>query len=162
MAIVRVTTDIAAPQELCFDLARSIDLHAESLARSGERAVAGVTQGLIGLGQEVTWSARHFGVRQRLTSRITAFDRPHRFRDSMVRGVFARIDHDHLFEPRPGGTRMIDDFDYAAPLGPLGRVAERLFLSRYLRALLVERALAIKTAAEGSDHRRFVLPEPPR
>ena len=34
---------------------------------------------------------------------------------------------------------MIDMFDYAAPLGPLGRLAEALFLDRYMRRLLVER-----------------------
>jgi hypothetical protein len=45
-----------------FDLARSIDSHTRSQASSGERVVAGVTDGLIGLGQDVTWSARHFGI----------------------------------------------------------------------------------------------------
>ncbi len=45
---------------------------------------------------------------------------------------------------------MLDLFDYAAPLGPLGRLAERLVLDRYLRRLLVERARVIKTVAEST------------
>ena len=148
MTVIRVETKIEAPPALCFDLARSIELHIASTGRTKEWAIAGVTSGLIGAGQEVTWSARHFGVRQTLTSRITVFDPPHHFRDSMVRGAFARFDHDHHFEGHDRGTRMLDLFDYAAPLGPLGRLAERLVLDRYLRHLLVERARVIKTVAE--------------
>jgi len=150
MPVIRVETEIEAPPALCFDLARSIELHIASTGRTNERAIAGVTGGLIGAGQEVTWSARHFGVRQSLTSRITVFDPPHHFRDSMVRGAFARFDHDHHFEAHDGGTRMLDLFDYAAPLGLLGRLAERLVLDRYVRRLLVERARVIKTFAESA------------
>ena len=96
MPVVTVTTKILAPIELCFDLARSIDPHVESTKQTRERAVAGVITGLIGRNEEVTWEATHFGVRQRLTSRITAFDRPRHFRDSMARGIFTRFDHDHF------------------------------------------------------------------
>ncbi len=110
--------------------------------------MAGVTSGLIGLGEEVTWEATHFGIRQRLTSRITAFDRPHRFRDSMVRGAFAGFDHDHLFESREGVTIMTDVLDYRSPLGPLGRLADVLFLERYMTRLIQTRAAAIRSAAE--------------
>jgi ligand-binding SRPBCC domain-containing protein len=155
-AVIRVETEIKAPPALCFDLKRSVELHLTSTGDSGERAVAGVTSGLIGDGQEVTWSAKHFGIRQQLTSRITAFDRPRHFRDSLVRGAFARFDHDHYFEPHDGGTKMIDVFDYAAPLGLLGRLAERLVPYRYMRGLLIERGLGIKTVAESGGHARYL------
>jgi ligand-binding SRPBCC domain-containing protein len=160
MAVIRVETDIKAPPALCFDLKRSVDLHVTSTGDLGERAVAGVTSGLIGDGQEVTWSAKHFGIRQRLTSRMTAFDPPRHFRDSLVRGAFARFDHDHYFEPHDGGTRMIDVFDYSAPLGLLGRLAERLVLNRYMRRLLSERGLGIKAVAESGDHARYLRAAP--
>jgi ligand-binding SRPBCC domain-containing protein len=145
---IRIETKIQAPIELCFDLARDIDLHVQSMRASGERAVAGVTTGLIGLGDEVTWDAIHFGVRQRLTSRITAFDRPRSFRDSQVRGAFRRFDHDHLFDHESGVTTMRDLFDYTAPMGLLGCVADLLFLERYMRRILMERATVIRDAAE--------------
>jgi ligand-binding SRPBCC domain-containing protein len=148
MPIITITTEIAAPIERVFDLSRSIDLHAASTAHTGERAVAGVTTGLIGLGEEVTWRAKHFGVWLRLTSRITQFDRPQRFRDSMVRGAFRRFDHDHIFSEQGGITTMNDVFDYDAPLGPLGRIADYVFLERYMRELLVTRNRYIKQAAE--------------
>ncbi len=76
MSIIELSTAINAPVERVFDLARSIDLHTASTSKTGERAVGGVTSGLIGMGDEVTWEARHFGVKQRLTVRVTVFDPP--------------------------------------------------------------------------------------
>jgi len=75
-------TSIRAPIERCFDLARSVEAHLAGNRHWGEAAVAmsGVTAGLIGLGERVTWRARHFGVLQTLTTEITAMDRPGTFR----------------------------------------------------------------------------------
>ena len=155
MAIIRVETDIAADPAVCFDLARSVDAHIHSAEGSGESAVAGVTTGLLKLGDEVTWRARHLGITQTLTSRITAFDRPRHFRDEMVRGVFRRFVHDHHFEVRPTGTRMIDVFDYDAPLGPLGTFVEKLYLTSYLTRFLEQRGQALRALAESDEWRRF-------
>jgi ligand-binding SRPBCC domain-containing protein len=148
MSIITVETRIDASIELCFDLARSIDLHITSTEGTNERAVGGVTSGLIGPGQEVTWEATHFGVRQRLTSRITAFDRPRHFRDSQVSGPFHRFDHDHFFVADSGTTLMNDVFDFTPPLGWLGKLADDIFLRSYLTKFLKKRSAAIKTAAE--------------
>ena len=149
MYTLRVTTTIAAPAARCFDLARSIDAHILSAGRSGEKAVGGRTSGLLELGQEVTWEARHFGLRQRLTSRITAFEPPRYFQDRMIRGVFRFLEHDHFFEPdESGGTVMVDVMRFQAPLGLLGWLAERLFLARHLRRFLQQRNLALKAMAE--------------
>src|SRR5215204_2057575 len=144
MPTIRVSTDIVAPPDRCFDLARSVDAHVESATSTRERAVAGVTTGLLGPGDEVTWQARHFGLNQELASRITAFDPPRCFQDSMVRGAFAHFVHDHLFAVRSGGTQMVDVIDYAAPGGPLGWLAERLFLTAYLTRFIQRRAQVLK------------------
>ena len=161
MGRIELTTRILAPPERCFDLSRSVDVHVASTSRSGERAVAGVTSGMLGLGDEVTWRARHLGVWQTLTSRITRFDRPRNFRDSMVDGAFARFDHDHIFDPDPtdpGACLMRDVFDFASPLGPLGRLVDRVFLDRYMRAFLAERNDVIRAVAE-CDRWRTYLPD---
>jgi ligand-binding SRPBCC domain-containing protein len=160
MPLIELTTAIAAPVERVFDLSRSIDLHMDSTAGTGERAVAGVTSGLIGMGQEVTWRARHFGVWQTLTVRITAFEPPFHFADTMLRGAFRRMEHHHYFEPiapaTGGGTLMRDVFDYASPLGVLGRIADVLFLERYMRSFLMERNRVIRAAAESGGWDRYV------
>lgn len=156
MPIIKVETLIHAPIERCFDLARSVDLHVRSTSTTGERAIAGVTQGLLGLGDEVTWRARHFGIWQTLTSRITRFDRPGYFRDSMVRGAFSRFDHDHFFVAHGKTTEMRDVFDFASPLGPLGRLADALMLTKYMQRFLEERNRVLQQVAESDEWRTFV------
>jgi ligand-binding SRPBCC domain-containing protein len=146
---LELSLTIAAPAERCFDLARSIELHVESTAATGERAVAGRTSGLIGMNEEVTWRARHFGIWQQFTSRITAFDRPRHFRDTMVRGAFSFFEHDHFFIELPGNrTTMRDVLVFESPLGPLGRMADNLVIAGYLSRFLAARNRVIQQAAE--------------
>jgi hypothetical protein len=90
MSVITLETVIDAPRERVFDLARSIDAHQDTTAATGEKAIAGVTSGLLGLEEEVTWQARHFGVVQRLRVKMTRFDRPAYFQDVMVQGSKAR------------------------------------------------------------------------
>jgi ligand-binding SRPBCC domain-containing protein len=156
MPRVELATRIEAPVERVFDLARSLDLHARGQARHGERAVAGVTSGLLGPGQTVTWSARHFWITQELTSRIVGFERPRWFRDAMVSGAFARFDHDHFFAPEGQGTRMRDVFDLDSPLGLLGKLADWLVLRRYMERLIEERADSIRKAAESEEWKELL------
>jgi ligand-binding SRPBCC domain-containing protein len=134
-------TESALPREQLFDLARSIDAHVDSQAGAGERAVAGVTSGLIGEGQHVTWRARHFGVPVRMTSRITSLEFPERFVDEQVRGPFKTFRHVHEFEATDRGSIMTDRVEFTAPFGPLGRLLERLVLRRYLERLIAVRGL---------------------
>src|SRR4051812_38819320 len=47
--------DDRPPVTACFDLSLSVDAHAESMAASGERAVAGVMSGVMTLEDPVTW-----------------------------------------------------------------------------------------------------------
>lgn len=151
MPIIHTELLIRAPIERCFDLARSIDIHMRSAARTRERAVGGVTSGLIELGQSVTWEAVHFGIRQRLTARITAMERPYRFVDEMVSGAFRSFVHSHEFEQCNGQTLMRDTFDYTSPFGLLGRLADRLFLEAYMRRFLLERNHYIQRLAESGE-----------
>jgi ligand-binding SRPBCC domain-containing protein len=148
MASIQLRTEIAAPVEVVFDLARSIDAHLDSMARSRERAVGGVTSGLIGLGEQVTWKATHFFVPFTMTSKVTEMTPPHRFVDEQVRGPFARFHHEHRFESSDGGTVMLDAIEFASPLGPIGRLVDRLGLQRYLTKLIQERNTYLKARAE--------------
>jgi ligand-binding SRPBCC domain-containing protein len=147
-------TIIHAPIQLCFDLARNVEVHLAGNVHWGEQTVAsgGVTSGIIGLGQHVTWRAKHFGIWQELTSQITALEPPSYFQDVMLRGAFKSMTHDHHFRSLPSGaTEMKDIFVFAAPLPVLGLIAERLVLRRYMQALLHERNVALKTIAESGS-----------
>ena len=157
------TTLIHAPIERCFDLSRSVEVHLLANVHSGEQAMAlgGVTSGLVGLSQEVTWRAKHLGVWQTLTSKTTAMESPRYFQVTMVRGIFRFMQADHLFRSiKPGITEMTDRFCIEAPLPILGPIAEAIFLRRYMLGLLRERNAVIKQVAESSDWQHYLKSEP--
>jgi len=148
MPKIELLTEINAPIEKVFDLSRSIDLHMESTKQTGERAIAGKTNGLIGLGETVTWRAKHFGIWQTLTSKIVEFEPPNLFVDEMVSGAFKGFRHEHNFITSGDQTIMKDIFEFESPLGILGRIFNKLILTPYMTKLLVERNKVIKEAAE--------------
>lgn len=154
MPTIRLETIIDARIELCFDLSTSIDLHKLSTGKTNEQAIAGRTSGLIRMNETVTWQATHFGIRQKLTSKITAYERPFHFRDEMLKGAFKSICHDHYFEEKDEQTMMTDVFCFESPLGFMGRIFNRLVLTKYLTRFLEERNALIKEYAE-----RVVLSE---
>lgn len=159
MVIIQETILIQAPIERCFDLSRSVEVHVLGNIHFQESAVAigGRTTGLIELGERVTWRAKHFWVWHELTSEITRLETPTYFQDVMVRGIFRSMMHDHSFHQLPNGqTEMRDVFAFAAPLLVLGRVAEILFLGRYMRKLLRERNEVIRQVAESDEWRRYI------
>ena len=156
MQLISVETKIAAPPDRCFLLSLSIDLHMKSTAGTGERAIAGVTRGLIGPDQTVTWQGRHFGLILTHQSLITKYERPKYFQDIMIKGMFRSFEHDHFFEPSDTNTLMRDEVRFAAPLGPFGWLAEALVLRRHLKGFLQERNRAIKRAAESNEWRSYL------
>jgi ligand-binding SRPBCC domain-containing protein len=149
MPKLHLETTINAPIERVFDLARSIDLHLLSLEHTNEKAVAGRTTGLVEKGETVTWRAKHLGVTQELTSLITDVEPHHYFADELVKGAFQHFKHEHFFEQREDGrTLMKDIFDYKSPLGILGKLADSLFLAKYMTRLLEQRNSSLKKVAE--------------
>jgi ligand-binding SRPBCC domain-containing protein len=159
MVTLEEVTIIQAPIERCFDLSRSVEAHLFANVHWGETALAtgGQTSGLVGLGGRVTWQARHFGVRQKLTSEITAFRYPEYFQVTMIRGAFRSMVDDHSFRLlSPGVTEMRDVFRFAAPLGIFGRMIEIAVLRRYMQALLRERNQVIKQLAESNAWREYL------
>jgi ligand-binding SRPBCC domain-containing protein len=149
---ITVETKIAAPPERCFLLSLSIDLHTKSTAKTHEQAIAGVTHGLIGPGETVTWRGRHFGLMLTQTTRISQYERPDHFQDVMVEGVFRRFDHDHFFTKLDETqTLMRDDLVFEAPVGPLGKLVEILVLGAYLKKFLLQRNELIRSVAESQS-----------
>lgn len=132
-----------------FDAERDISLHQATQGHRDERAAGGVISGLIECGQEVEWEAVHFGIKQRLRVRITRMEKPTSFRDEQVSGAFASMRHDHLFVALgQGRTEKTDIMEIRAPLGPLGWLAEVLFLRVYMTAFLRKKNLELKALVE--------------
>jgi ligand-binding SRPBCC domain-containing protein len=151
MAVIHLSTQINAPIETCFDLARSIDAHKQSTSKTKEKAIEGKTTGLIEEGETVTWQATHFGIRQKLTIKITKMERPHFFEDVMLQGAFKSMRHKHSFEAYDRGTTMHDEFYYETPLGILGKFFDMLILKSYMTRFLKQRNLYLKQTAESKN-----------
>ena len=155
---IDIETIISADIQICFDLARSIDLHQLSTAKTNEKAISGITSGLIKMDEIVTWEATHFGIRQKLTSKITAFNPPFHFRDEQLKGAFKYFLHDHYFEQLTEGKILMKDiFQYEAPLGLLGQIFSKFILTNYMRKFLLERNQMIKDYAESEKWKRIIV-----
>ena len=148
MPLIVIKTHISADIQTCFDLSRHIDFHKASLEHSNEKAIAGKTSGFIALGEWVTWEAKHFGIKQQLTSKITEFEAPNYFVDEMVSGAFKSFRHEHIFTSEESRTLMIDKFYFKSPFGILGQLANVLFLKRYMTNFLRVRNTFLKEKAE--------------
>lgn len=145
-----VETRINAPAEVCFDLMRDIRIHTETTAQTNEKAVGGVTDGKMELGQTVTFEGIHFGVRQRLTVKVIEYDPPRRFVDEMIAGRFRSFIHIHEFEPIQDTTLLRDTLIWESPFGPIGKAFDKLVLERYMRRLVATRNVKLKSLAESS------------
>jgi ligand-binding SRPBCC domain-containing protein len=150
------TVEINAPIERTFDLSRSIDFHAYTQSNRYEKAISGRTSGLINIGETVTWRAKHFNISQKLSVKITKFNRPYSFRDTMIKGAFKRFDHDHIFEQRNGFVKLIDIFDYNSPLFIIGKIFDYFVLEDYMRNFSIQRNNDIKNALESNEWKRFI------
>lgn len=148
MTTFALETTIAASPARVYDLSRDIDAHEASMADSGEKAVGGTTEGLLELGQTVTWRARHFGFTFHMTSQLTEAIPPDRFIDEQLEGPFGSWWHLHVFEANDDGTLMTDTVRYEAPFGWVGLALDRVFLRRYLIKLISQRNEFIKERAE--------------
>ena len=156
METIRLTTWIDAPIERCFLLSLSIDLHVASAQSSQERVVGGVTSGIIGEGETVTFEGRHFGRSLRHTSLIN-ISRPYSyFRDVMTAGVFKTFEHDHHFAPMDDGIRIRDEIRFQLPFGTLGTWASKIFVRKHLAAFLNRRNAMIKRVAESNEWKRYL------
>jgi ligand-binding SRPBCC domain-containing protein len=149
-------TTIKAPRERCFDLARSIDFHLHSVSSTKEQAIDGVTSGLIGLGQQVQWRARHFGLWFHMTVAITEMNRPDRFQDAMVKGPFRYFRHDHTFTQQDISTLMVDRLEFASPVPVLGLLADFFVLRSHLKHFLQSRNRLLKAVAESDQWRNYL------
>ena len=156
MPEIILTTIIKAPIKRCFDLARSIDLHLQTSARTNEEVIAGRRNGLINKGETVTWKAKHFGITQTLTSEISEMDSPFMFEDKMLEGTFKKIQHTHLFEEEGKITIMKDVFVYESPFGIYGRLFNFLVLTNYMKRFLKHRNQRIKKIAESEEWKKYL------
>jgi ligand-binding SRPBCC domain-containing protein len=157
MPIIHLTTFIAAPVNVVFDLSRHIDLHKESMAVYKEEAVAGTRFGLIEKDETVTWKARHLFKNRILRSKITEMKKHDLFIDEQAEGDFKIMKHEHHFKPCENGTIMIDLFYFETPYGIIGKWFNSLYLANYIKRMLEHRNKIIKEFAESDKWKKLLI-----
>ncbi|MFL5807952.1 MAG: SRPBCC family protein [Flavisolibacter sp.] len=155
MPFIHLTTFISAPQERIFDLARSVDVHKNSMSKYQEKIINGTVSGLMNVGDTVTWSAKHLFKQRILKVELTKMQRPDYFIDEQVKGEFAMMKHEHYFKPIENGTLMIDQFHFETS-GVLGKLLNRIYLEKYMTELLTTRNEMIRNLAEGNQWKQFI------
>jgi ligand-binding SRPBCC domain-containing protein len=148
MTTINLTTKIKAPKQIVFDASRNIDIHQKSASKTSEKAISGVTSGLINLNETVTWRGKHFGFYLTHKSKITAMDFYDYFVDEMEKGKFKTFRHEHFFEEQNGFTVMKDKLQYETPFGLFGELFDILFLEKHLTKFLLERNKTLKEVSE--------------
>jgi hypothetical protein len=157
MTVIVYETHVRAPAERCFDLVRSVQLHVDSSTDIAARAVGGRCHGLSNKGDETVWSARFCGLRFRIATRIDKLTCPTKFGDRHTCGLLRQFQHVYRFKPlADGGCVMSDELAVEAPFGPLGRLAEWLYLTRRMRQPVRQRLECIKAVAESEQWRQYL------
>jgi ligand-binding SRPBCC domain-containing protein len=156
MPTIHLTTFIAAPAEIVFDLSRHIDLHKESMSKFKEEAVAGTRFGLIEKEDTVTWKSKHFFKTRILRVKITEMKKNEMFTDEQAQGDFKMMRHEHYFKPCDNGTILIDLFHFESPYGTVGKWFNSLYLTRYMKKLLEQRNKTIKEFAESDKWKKLL------
>lgn len=148
MTTIKLQTKIKAPIQIVFDLSRNIDIHQQSAGKTNERAIDGITTGLINYNETVTWRGKHFGIYLTHKSRMTAMNFYDYFVDEMEEGKFKYFKHEHFFEEHDGITTMTDKLSYKTPFGIFGNLFDSLFLKKHLTDFILERNAVLRTLSE--------------
>lgn len=157
MPTIHLTTFIAAPANVVFDLSRHIGVHKESMVKHKEEAVAGTRFGLIEKDDTVTWKAKHLFKNRLLRVRITEMKKHEMFIDEQSEGDFKMMKHEHYFKPCENGTLLIDLLHFETPYGTFGKWCNSLFLTRYMKNLLEQRNKTIKEFAESNKWKKLLV-----
>lgn len=76
---------------------------------------------------------------------------PYGFTDTAERSPFACWRHRHEYLPDGEGTLLRDTVEYALPFGPIGRLADRLFVRRSVKSLFAHRHRVALAALASPD-----------
>ena len=148
MTTIHLITKIKAPIETVFNNSRNITIHIETASKTNEKAIAGVTSGLIELNETVTWQGIHFGLKLQHQSKITQMQFPNHFTDEMLKGCFKTFKHEHTFTHENGITIMEDKLMYTTPCGIFGKLFDIISLKKYLTNFLLVRNQSLKALSE--------------
>lgn len=85
-----------------------------------------------------------FGIQMRWTTEIRNIKKGEYFVDEQRFGPYAMWHHEHHFREADGGTYMTDLLHYAIPFGPIGNIANALFVDSKIEEIFDFRVKAVE------------------
>ena len=144
---------VDAPIERCFLLSTSIDLVARTLEM---QPIGGKTSGLIEANDQILWRGWKLGLPHLHETRITGYERPIFFQDSMGRGRFKRFQHEHTLAQIGHHTLLQDKIRFTLPFGLLGDIVAKYIVVQYIARTLRRRLSLLKRVAESEEWRHYL------
>lgn len=157
MPKIHLTTFIAAPSEVVFDLSRHITVYKESMAPYKMEAVAGTRFGLIEKDDTVTWRSHQFFKERLQRIKYVEVKRADVITEVQMQGDLTSFRQEHHFKSIDNGMLLIDLLDFEMPYGQLGRWFNSLYFTRYMESLLQRRNDTIKRFAETDRWKKILI-----
>jgi len=92
------------------------------------------------------------GIKMNWVTEITHIEPKRYFVDEQRFGPYAMWHHEHHFEAVEGGTRMRDLLHYKVPYGPIGTLADTLFVGRMIDDIFAFRQKATTSLFAERQH----------
>lgn len=157
MPTIHLTTFIAAPASVVFDLSRHVSVHKEAHAGFKLEAVAGTRFGLLEKGETITWKSFHLYKERLQRMKIVEMIKPEMYVEVQLQGDLVMMRHEHHFKPIDNGMLMIDLLTYESPYGHLGRLFNALYFTKYMEAYLQQKINTIKQYAETDRWKKLLV-----
>jgi ligand-binding SRPBCC domain-containing protein len=89
----------------------------------------------LALGSRIIFQGSKFGIPQKITNEVTAFEDGTSFTDWQVAGPFGKFEHTHRVEADGAGSRLLDRIEYEAPGGLVGLFLTNDKIRQHLESL---------------------------
>lgn len=157
MPTIHLTTFIAAPASVVFDLSRHISIQKDAFSEHRIDAVAGTRFGTLEKGETITWKSHHLYKERLQRIKVVEMSKPEMYVEVQLQGDLVSMRHEHHFKAIDNGMLMIDLLSFETPYGQFGKWFNALYFTRYMEALIHKKNNTIKRYAESDRWKKLLI-----
>ena len=157
MPTIHLTTFIAAPASIVFDLSRHVSIQKEAFADYKIDAVAGTRFGTLEKGETITWKSHHLFKDRLQRIKVVEMTKPEMYIEVQLQGDLPAWRHEHHFKAIENGMLMIDLMSFETPYGIMGQWFNKLYFTGYMEALIHRKNNLIKRFAESDRWKKLLI-----
>lgn len=157
MPTIHLTTFIAAPASVVFDLSRHVSVHKDAFSEYRVDAVAGTRFGTLEKGETITWKSHQLFKDRLQRIKIVEMSKPEMYVEVQLQGDLVSMRHEHHFKAIENGMLMIDLLSFETPYGQLGKWFNALYFNHYMESLIHKKNNTIKRYAESDRWKKLLI-----